>query len=320
VREDARATDRGSRRWRAQGGGSAWLGVVELHGAMPLNRDCVGAKMDSMDLEREKGITIQSAATYCTWKDYKINIIDTPSHVDFTIEVKRALRVLNGAILVLCSVGGVDRQMRRYDVPRLAFINKLHRMGADPWKVLNQARSKLRHYSVAMQVPIGLEEDFKGLVDLVQLKAYYFHSSSGEKVVAEDVPADMEALVAEKRRELIETVLEVDDKLAEAFLGDETISAADLEEAVRRSTVAHKFIPVFTGSAFKNKGVLGCSTALAGVGGYTSWVRKHCSPVAANHEREECVLPRSKQICYTSGSTFFLFTFSFFISINIDFL
>ncbi|KAK7373216.1 hypothetical protein VNO80_06615 [Phaseolus coccineus] len=234
--------------------------IHEIHEVR--GRDGVGAKMDSMDLEREKGITIQSAATYCTWKDYKINIIDTPGHVDFTIEVERALRVLDGAILVLCSVGGVqsqsitvDRQMRRYDVPRLAFINKLDRMGADPWKVLNQARSKLRHHSAAIQVPIGLEEDFKGLVDLVQLKAYYFHGSSGENVVAEDVPADMEALVAEKRRELIETVSEVDDKLAEAFLGDETISAADLEEAVRRATIAQKFIPVFMGSAFKNKGV-----------------------------------------------------------------
>ncbi|KAG5145750.1 hypothetical protein JHK84_031293 [Glycine max] len=298
--------------------------IHEIHEVR--GRDGVGAKMDSMDLEREKGITIQSAATYCTWKDYKINIIDTPGHVDFTIEVERALRVLDGAILVLCSVGGVqsqsitvDRQMRRYEVPRLAFINKLDRMGADPWKVLNQARSKLRHHSAAIQVPIGLEDDFKGLVDLVQLKAFYFHGSNGENVVTEEVPADMEALVAEKRRELIETVSEVDDKLAEAFLGDETISAADLEgtvvklmaegaleavlegihvgfyedngvggwgnrevsevcgkdgrtvvelpqkfggqqrlqmlEAVRRATIAQKFIPVFMGSAFKNKGV-----------------------------------------------------------------
>ncbi|RDX65679.1 Elongation factor G-2, mitochondrial, partial [Mucuna pruriens] len=234
--------------------------IHEIHEVR--GRDGVGAKMDSMDLEREKGITIQSAATYCTWKDYKINIIDTPGHVDFTIEVERALRVLDGAILVLCSVGGVqsqsitvDRQMRRYEVPRLAFINKLDRMGADPWKVLNQARSKLRHHSAAIQVPIGLEDDFKGLIDLVKLKAYYFHGSNGEKIVTEEVPADMEALVAEKRRELIETVSEVDDKLAEAFLGDETISAADLEEAVRRATLAQKFIPVFMGSAFKNKGV-----------------------------------------------------------------
>ncbi|KAL1352933.1 elongation factor G-2, mitochondrial isoform X2 [Arachis hypogaea] len=208
--------------------------IHEIHEVR--GRDGVGAKMDSMDLEREKGITIQSAATYCSWKDYKINIIDTPGHVDFTIEVERALRVLDGAILVLCSVGGVqsqsitvDRQMRRYEVPRLAFINKLDRMGADPWKVLNQARSKLRHHSAAMQVPIGLEDDFEGLVDLVQLKAYYFRGSNGEKVVTEEVPTDMEALVAEKRHELIEAVSEVDDQLAEAFLGDEPISPADLQ-------------------------------------------------------------------------------------------
>ncbi|GLT60220.1 hypothetical protein SLA2020_329950 [Shorea laevis] len=218
--------------------------------------------MDSMDLEREKGITIQSAATYCTWNGYQINIIDTPGHVDFTIEVERALRVLDGAILVLCSVGGVqsqsitvDRQMRRYEVPRVAFINKLDRMGADPWKVLNQARSKLRHHSAAVQVPIGLEEDFQGLVDLVKLKAYYFHGSSGEKVVTAEILANMETLVAEKRDELIEIVSEVDDKLAEAFLSDEPISSADLEEAIRRATVARKFIPVFMGGAFKNKGV-----------------------------------------------------------------
>ncbi|XP_019434499.1 PREDICTED: elongation factor G-2, mitochondrial-like [Lupinus angustifolius] len=234
--------------------------IHEIHEVR--GRDGVGAKMDSMDLEREKGITIQSAATFCTWKDYKINIIDTPGHVDFTIEVERALRVLDGAVLVLCSVGGVqsqsitvDRQMKRYEVPRLAFINKLDRMGADPWKVLNQARSKLRHHSAAMQVPIGLEDDFKGLVDLVHLKAYYFHGSMGENIVAEEVPADMEALVSEKRRELIETVSEIDDKLAEAFLNDEPISATDLEEAVRRATISRKFIPVFMGSAFKNKGV-----------------------------------------------------------------
>ncbi|KAF4402332.1 hypothetical protein G4B88_003253 [Cannabis sativa] len=234
--------------------------IHEIHEVR--GRDGVGAKMDSMDLEREKGITIQSAATYCTWNGYQVNIIDTPGHVDFTIEVERALRVLDGAILVLCSVGGVqsqsitvDRQMRRYEVPRLAFINKLDRMGADPWKVLNQARSKLRHNSAAMQVPIGLEEDFKGLIDLVQLKAYYFRGTSGEEVVAEDIPADMEALAMDKRRELIEVVSEVDDKLAELFLNEEPISSTDLEEAIRRATIAQKFIPVFMGSAFKNKGV-----------------------------------------------------------------
>ncbi|XP_022863369.1 elongation factor G-2, mitochondrial-like isoform X2 [Olea europaea var. sylvestris] len=234
--------------------------IHEIHEVR--GRDGVGAKMDSMDLEREKGITIQSAATYCSWKDYQVNIIDTPGHVDFTIEVERALRVLDGAVLVLCSVGGVqsqsitvDRQMRRYEVPRLAFINKLDRMGADPWKVLNQARSKLRHHSAAVQVPIGLEDDFKGLVDLVNMKAHYFHGSSGEKIVIEDIPADIETLALEKRRELIEAVSEVDDKLAEAFLSDEPIPPIELEGAIRRATIARKFVPVFMGSAFKNKGV-----------------------------------------------------------------
>ncbi|KAL6495370.1 Elongation factor G-2, mitochondrial [Orobanche gracilis] len=210
--------------------------IHEIHEVR--GKDGIGAKMDSMDLEREKGITIQSAATYCTWKDFQVNIIDTPGHVDFTIEVERALRVLDGAILVLCSVGGVqsqsitvDRQMRRYEVPRLAFINKLDRMGADPWKVLNQARTKLRHHSAALQIPIG------------------------ENVVTEDIPANLEEIALEKRRELIEAVSEVDDKLAESFLSDEPISPAELEEAIRRATVARKFVPVFMGSAFKNKGV-----------------------------------------------------------------
>ncbi|ERM94357.1 elongation factor G, mitochondrial [Amborella trichopoda] len=241
--------------------------IHEIHEVR--GRDGVGAKMDSMDLEREKGITIQSAATYCTWNNHQINIIDTPGHVDFTIEVERALRVLDGAILVLCSVGGVqsqsitvDRQMRRYEVPRLAFINKLDRMGADPWKVLNQARSKLRHHSAAMQVPIGLEEEFQGLVDLVQLKAIFFHGANGEKVATSDIPSNLEAVVAEKRRELIETVSDVDDKLAELFLNDDPISPGDLEAAIRRATIARNFVPVFMGSAFKNKGV---QTLLDGV-------------------------------------------------------
>ncbi|GJM99639.1 hypothetical protein PR202_ga16760 [Eleusine coracana subsp. coracana] len=234
--------------------------IHEIHEVR--GRDGVGAKMDSMDLEREKGITIQSAATYCTWKGYQVNIIDTPGHVDFTIEVERALRVLDGAILVLCSVGGVqsqsitvDRQMRRYEIPRVAFINKLDRMGADPWKVLNQARSKLRHHNAAVQVPIGLEEEFDGLVDLVELKAFKFEGSSGQNVTTSDIPSNMQELVMEKRRELIEVVSEVDDQLAEAFLNDEPIEANQLKAAIRRATVARKFIPVYMGSAFKNKGV-----------------------------------------------------------------
>ncbi|KAJ1279164.1 hypothetical protein BS78_04G134200 [Paspalum vaginatum] len=223
-------------------------------------RDGVNAKMDSMDLEREKGITIQSAATYCTWKGYQVNIIDTPGHVDFTIEVERALRVLDGAILVLCSVGcvqsqsiTVDRQTRQYEIPRVAFINKLDRMGVDPWKVLNQARSKLRHHNAAVQLPIGLEEEFEGLVDLVEMKAYKFEGSNGQSVTASDVPLNMEDLVTEKRRELTEVVSEVDDQIAEAFLNDEPITTNQLKAAIRRATVAPKFIPVYMGSAFKNK-------------------------------------------------------------------
>ncbi|XP_066364487.1 elongation factor G, mitochondrial-like isoform X3 [Miscanthus floridulus] len=145
--------------------------------------------------------------------------------------------------------------MRRYEIPRVAFINKLDRMGADPWKVLNQARSKLRHHNAAVQVPIGLEEEFEGLVDLVEMKAYKFEGSSGQNVTASDVPLNMEDLVTEKRRELIEVVSEVDDQLAEAFLNDEPITANQLKAAIRRATVAQKFIPVYMGSAFKNKGV-----------------------------------------------------------------
>ena len=218
--------------------------------------------MDSMDLEREKGITIQSAATFCRWKDTHINIIDTPGHVDFTIEVERALRVLDGAVLVLCSVGGVqsqsitvDRQMRRYDVPRVAFINKLDRAGADPWKVITQLREKLRMNAAALQFPIGLEESHKGIVDLVSGKAIVFEGAHGENLVEVPVPADLVADVAIRKRELVERLAEVDDEVGEFFLMEEEVPEAVLRAAVRRATLALKFVPVFVGSAFKNKGV-----------------------------------------------------------------
>ena len=225
-------------------------------------KDGVGAKMDSMDLEREKGITIQSAATFCKWKDTHINIIDTPGHVDFTIEVERALRVLDGAVLVLCSVGGVqsqsitvDRQMRRYDVPRVAFINKLDRAGADPFKVIRQLREKLKMNAAAVQYPIGLEESHRGVIDLVTRKAIIFEGVHGENLIESPIPAEMIAEVDAKRHELVERLAEVDDEVGELFLMEEDVPGDVMHAAIRRATLALKFVPVFMGSAFKNKGV-----------------------------------------------------------------
>ncbi|HLV60466.1 MAG TPA: elongation factor G [Fredinandcohnia sp.] len=225
-------------------------------------KDGVGAKMDHMDLEREKGITIQSAATYCEWKGYNINLIDTPGHVDFTIEVERSLRVLDGAILVLCSVAGVqsqsitvDRQMKRYRVPRLAFINKMDRAGANPFRVIEQLREKLHHNPVAMTIPIGAEDRFQGVVDLVKQVAVYFDGDNGEKVREEEIPEDLRELAAQKRQEMIEALADVDDEIAEKFLADEMPTEDEIRAAVRRATIALKITPVFMGSAYKNKGV-----------------------------------------------------------------
>jgi elongation factor G len=185
----------------------------------------VGATMDSMDLEREKGITIQSAATFVTWGDHFINLIDTPGHVDFTIEVERALSVLDGAILVLCSVSGVqsqsitvDRQMRRYNVPRLAFINKMDRAGGDAFKVTRQLREKLRHNAVLVTYPIGAEDKFEGVVDLLTREAIYFDGDNGETIRKEACPEALKAGVEEYRLKLVEAMGDFDDTIAEAFL------------------------------------------------------------------------------------------------------
>jgi len=225
-------------------------------------KDGVGAKMDSMELEREKGITIQSAATYCRWKESDINIIDTPGHVDFTIEVERALRVLDGAVLVLCSVGGVqsqsitvDRQMRRYNVPRLCFVNKCDRAGANPWKVLAQVRDKLKLNAAAVQIPIGLEDEHEGVVDLVRMQSVVFSGENGQTLTVGEIPANLKELADEKRKVLIECVSEVDEELGDLFLMGEEPTTEQLLAAIRRATIANTFSPLFMGSAYKNRGV-----------------------------------------------------------------
>ena len=194
-------------------------------------KDGVGATMDSMELEKERGITIASAATFCEWRDHQINIIDTPGHVDFTIEVERALRVLDGAVLVLCAVGGVqsqsitvDQQMKRYHVPCIAFINKCDRSGANPNRVIEQLKEKLGHAAVQMQLPIGLEDQFCGVVDLVSMRAVYFEGESGEQVRIEAIPAQMTAEAKDKREELIDAASLFSDDLTEAILEESDIS------------------------------------------------------------------------------------------------
>jgi len=225
-------------------------------------KDGVGATMDSMELEKERGITIQSAATFCSWKDTDINIIDTPGHVDFTVEVERALRVLDGAVLILCSVGGVqsqsitvDRQMTRYNVPRIAFINKCDRTGANPARVVGQLRDKLNLNAVMIQLPIGLENDLEGMVDLVAMKAVYFDGDQGDNVRYEEIPENMRDEADEKREELLDAVSMFSDELMEAMLEEEEISEEMVHEAIRRGTLALEFAPVMIGSAYKNKGV-----------------------------------------------------------------
>ena len=227
--------------------------------------------MDSMDLEREKGITIQSAATYCDWvktengkqEKYHISLIDTPGHIDFTIEVERALRVLDGAVMILCAVSGVqsqtitvDRQMKRYNVPRISFINKMDRAGANPFKAVDQISHKLRLPAAAMQVPIGVEDEFKGVVDLVTMQAVYSEGLKGETVrVSKEIPSDVRQVANEKRKMLVETLADVDDEIAEMFLEEKTPTVEQIKAAVRRATISLKFTPVFMGSALADKSV-----------------------------------------------------------------
>ncbi|MBE7454545.1 MAG: elongation factor G [Kofleriaceae bacterium] len=233
-------------------------------------KDGVGAKMDSMELERERGITIQSAATFCSWsgstpkvgiKPHHINIIDTPGHVDFTIEVERALRVLDGAIMVLCGVAGVqsqsytvDRQMRRYKVPRIAFVNKLDRSGANPFRVRDQLREKLKLHPVMIQIPIGLEDKLEGVVDLIEMQAIRFYGDNGNQIEHSAIPDELKEQADKAREEMLDQLSMVNDELTEAML-EEKVTPALIRKCLRDSTLALRCTPVMLGSALGNKGV-----------------------------------------------------------------
>ena len=234
--------------------------IHEIHEVR--GKDGVGATMDSMELERERGITIASAATNVTWKDTEINIIDTPGHVDFTIEVERSLRVLDGAVLVLCSVAGVqsqsitvDRQMKRYHVPRIAFVNKCDRTGANPYRVQKQLVEKLGLNAVLLQIPIGLEDKLEGVVDLITMKALYFDGGESMDQMREaEIPAELLAEAQAKREIMLDSVSMCSDELMEAMLED-TVTEDLLRSAIRKATIALELVPVLMGSAYKNKGI-----------------------------------------------------------------
>lgn len=232
--------------------------IHEMHDVR--GSDGVGATMDSDPIERKRGITISSAVTSVDWKNHVFQIIDTPGHVDFTVEVERSLRVLDGAVLVLCSVGGVqsqsytvDQQMRRYGVPRIAFINKMDRIGAEPERVIRQMRERLNVNAVALQIPIGREGRFIGVVDLADMRAVYFDGEFGEIVRRTEVPAELESAAALARSEMLEAIALVDDALMESLLGQGSEpTAEEIRQAIRRATIAHRMVPVFMGSASRN--------------------------------------------------------------------
>ena len=227
-------------------------------------KDGVGAVMDNMELERERGITIQSAATQVQWKDYTINLIDTPGHVDFTVEVERSLRVLDGAIMILCAVAGVqsqsitvDRQLKRYHVPRVAFVNKCDRQGANPLRVRLQLREKLGLNAYMMELPIGLEDKLEGVVDLVAMKAIYFDGPNGEDLRIAEIPANMTADAEKYREELLDAASMFDDSLMEEIMekGYDGVAEDKIIAAIRKGTLAEQFVGVFCGSAHVNKGI-----------------------------------------------------------------
>ena len=233
-----------------------------IHRVQEVRGEGDGATMDHMDLEKERGITITSAATQVTWEGHQINLIDTPGHVDFTVEVERSLRVLDGAVLVLCAVGGVqsqsltvDRQMKRYRVPRLAFINKMDRTGANPQRVVEQVREKMKCDAVLMQLPIGAEEEFEGVLDLVTMKALYFDGSNGEKVRADAIPEDRLEESQAARQQMLEAISMYSDELMELLLSEEEIPEKLIHQVIEGAVHDLDFTPVYLGTAFRNKGI-----------------------------------------------------------------
>jgi len=220
------------------------------------------ATMDWMEQEQERGITITSAATTCFWRHCRLNIIDTPGHVDFTVEVERSLRVLDGAVTVLCAKGGVEpqtetvwRQADKYGVPRIVYVNKMDIMGADFFRVLKMMHERLKCNAVPVQLPIGAEADFRGVVDLVKMKAYVFYDELGKDMREEEIPDDMKDLAAEYREKLMEAVSDEDEEIMELYLEGEEIPAEQIKKAIRSATIANRMVPVNCGTSYRNKGV-----------------------------------------------------------------
>ncbi len=221
-----------------------------------------GATMDWMEQEQERGITITSAATTCFWKEHRINIIDTPGHVDFTVEVQRSLRVLDGSVTVFCAKGGVEpqsetvwRQADEYKVPRMAYVNKMDIMGADFYNVVQMMKDRLKCNAVPIQLPIGSEDTFKGIIDLVEMKAYVYYDDLGKDIRVEDIPEDMQELAQKYREELIEHVAEQDDALMEKYFAGEELTIDEIKDCIRKSTIANTMVPVACGTSYRNKGV-----------------------------------------------------------------
>jgi elongation factor G len=242
----------------------------KIHKIQEVRGDGDGATMDYMELEKEKGITITSAAITCFWNDTQINLIDTPGHVDFTIEVERSLRVIDGAIMVLCGVAGVqsqshtvDRQMKRYRVPRIAFINKLDRGGANPFRVIEELENKLHLHPLLLQYPIGIEDKFAGIIDLIEMKANYFEGEHGEIKISKPIPTDLQTQAQTAREKLLDRISILSEEMMEKLLAGEEIPKQLIWDTIRRGTLSLEFIPVLIGSAFKNKGVQNLLDAVA---------------------------------------------------------